>query len=116
VAESGQATSSATSRSRVIDLSDPYRFTSTEQEGLARAVRASIRGQVIDLLERRGLLHRKDLLRCPECGDRVILLEQPGTFVYDRRRGQRLCAACGAERDLLVIMDPVVDIGGEGGG
>jgi hypothetical protein len=100
----------------VIDLKDPHRFASAEQEGLARAVRASIRGRVIELLERRGLVHRHDLIRCPECGDKVILLDQPGTFVYDRRRGARLCAACGAERDLLVIMDPVVDIGGEGGG
>jgi hypothetical protein len=91
------------------------RYTSDEQAALARAVRASVRGRVIDLLERGGLLHRKDVIRCPSCGDKVILLDQPGTFVYDRAHGARLCAACGAERDLLVIMEPVVEIGGEGG-
>ena len=104
----------------VIDLEgSPARFTSAEQEGpelasLARAVRASIRSQVVDLLERHGLLHRSDLERCPVCGDKVIVLEQPGTFVYDRAHDRRICAACGAERDLLVILDPVVEIGGEG--
>ena len=105
----------------VIDLDSPQlaRFTSAEQAGpefakLARAVRASIRSQVIDLLDRHGLLHKPDLQRCPVCGDKVIVLEQPGTFVYDRARDRRICAACGAERDLLVILDPVVEIGGEG--
>ena len=110
--ESGQPTTT----SRVIDLSDPHRFTSAEQATLARAVRASIRGRVINLLERHGLLHRGDLIRCPECGDKVILLDQPETFVYDRKRGARLCAACGGEQDLIVMMEPSVDIGGEGGG
>jgi DNA-directed RNA polymerase subunit RPC12/RpoP len=100
----------------VIDLegTQQARFTSAEQAGLARAVRASIRSQVIDLLDRHGLLHKSDLQRCPVCGDKVIVLEQPGTFVYDRARDRRICAACGAERDLLVILDPVVEIGGEG--
>ena len=100
----------------VIDLESAQqpRFTSAEQAGLARAVRASIRSQVIDLLDRRGLLHKGDLQRCPICGDKVIVLEQPGTFVYDGARDRRICAACGAERDLLVILDPVVEIGGEG--
>jgi len=116
VAEPGQATTTARADSGPIDLTDPHRFTSVEQKSLAKAVRASIRGQVIDLLERRGLLHRGDFVRCPSCGDKVILLEQPRTFVYDRAHRVRLCTACGAERDLLVIMDPVVDIGGEGGG
>jgi DNA-directed RNA polymerase subunit RPC12/RpoP len=105
----------------VIDLEAAQRpfFTSApslsaEQAGLARAVRASIRSQVIDLLDRHGLLNKDDVQRCPSCGDKVIVLEQPGTFVYDRARDRRICAACGAERDLLVILDPVVEIGGEG--
>ena len=100
----------------VIDLERAQRprFTSAEQAGLARAVRASIRGQVIDLLGRHGLLNKADLQRCPMCGDKVIVLEQPGTFVYDAARDQKICAACGAERDLHVILDPVVEIGGEG--
>ena len=46
----------------------------------------------------------------------MIVLEQPGTYVYDPANDRRICSACGAERDLLVILDPVVDIGGEGGG
>jgi len=90
-------------------------YSSEEQAALARAVRASVRGQVIDLLERRGLLDRHDVIMCPRCGDRVILLDQPGTFVFDLAHNTRLCAACGAERDLVRIMDPVVEIGGEGG-
>jgi DNA-directed RNA polymerase subunit RPC12/RpoP len=89
-------------------------FTSAEQAGLARAVRASIRSQVIDLLDRHGLLNKADVQRCPSCGDKVIVLEQPGTFVYDRARDRRICAACGAERDLHVILDPDEEIGGEG--
>jgi DNA-directed RNA polymerase subunit RPC12/RpoP len=91
------------------------RYTSDEQAALARAVRATVRGRVIDLLERHGLLHHRDVLRCPSCGDRVILLDKPETFVYDRAHNARLCAPCGAERDLLVIMEPAVEIGGEGG-
>jgi len=104
----------------VIDLEGTRpRFTSAEQAGpeqarLARAVRASIRSQVIDLLDRHGLLNKADVQRCPSCGDKVIVLEQPGTFVYDRAADRRICTACGAERDLLVILDPAVEIGGEG--
>jgi DNA-directed RNA polymerase subunit RPC12/RpoP len=102
----------------IVDL-DAYRsdLSSAERTGLARAVRASVRSQVIHLLERGGLLHKGDLLRCPSCGDRVILLDQPRTYVYDRAGDVRVCAACGAERDLFVVLDPPsVDIGGEGGG
>ena len=98
----------------VIDLRETH-FISPDQARLARAVRASIRSQVVDLLDRHGLLHRKDVERCPSCGDKVIVLEQPGTYVYDPDNDRKICSACGAERDLLVIMDPVVDIGGEGG-
>ena len=99
----------------VIDLRETH-FISADQVRLARAVRASIRSQVIELLDRHGLLHKKDVQRCPSCGDKVIVLEQPSTYVYDRMKDQRICAACGAERDLVVILDPLVDIGGEGGG
>lgn len=97
----------------VIDLQETH-YISPDQERLARAVRASIRSQVIDLLDRHGLLHKKDVERCPSCSDKVIVLEQPSTYVYDRAQDRRICAACGAERDLVVILDPVVDIGGEG--
>lgn len=99
----------------VIDLRETH-FISPDHARLARAVRASIRSQVVDLLDRHGLLNRKDVQRCPSCGDKVIVLEQPGTYVYDPANDRRICSACGAERDLLVILDPVVDIGGEGGG
>ncbi|MGZ4127108.1 MAG: hypothetical protein ACXVQY_01085 [Actinomycetota bacterium] len=91
-------------------------FSESDLAARARAVRAVIRGRAIDLLERRGLLGRRELDHCPSCGDRVIHLEQPTTFVYDRARADRVCSACGAERDLLVLMEePLVDIGGEGG-
>ena len=99
----------------VIDLRETH-FISADQARLARAVRATIRSQVIDLLDRHGLLHKKDVQQCPSCGDKVIVLEQPGTYVYDRANDRKICSACGAERDLVVMLDPVVDIGGEGGG
>ena len=97
----------------VIDLRETH-FVSSDHARLARAVRASIRSQVVDLLDRHGLLNRKDVRRCPSCGDKVIVLEQPSTYVYDSDGDQKICSACGAERDLVVILDPVVDIGGEG--
>ena len=99
----------------VIDLRETH-FISNDQLRLARAVRATIRSQVIDLLDRHGLLNKKEVERCPSCGDKVIVLEQPGTYVYDRVNDRKICSACGAERDLVVMLDPVVDIGGEGGG
>jgi uncharacterized protein with PIN domain len=98
----------------VIDLRETH-FISADQARLARAVRASIRSQVVDLLSRHGLLNKREVQRCPSCGDDVIVLEQPGTYVYDAETDRKICSACGAERDLLVILDPVVDIGGEGG-
>ena len=98
----------------VIDLRDTH-FISADQARLARAVRATIRSQVIDLLDRHGLLDKRNIQRCPSCGDKVISLEQPSTFVYDKESGRKICSACGAERDLVVILDPVVDLGGEGG-
>ena len=98
----------------VIDLRDTH-FISADQARLARAVRASIRSQVIELLDRRGLLNKRNVQRCPSCGDKVIALEQPSTFVYDKEGDRKICSACGAERDLVVILDPVVDLGGEGG-
>jgi DNA-directed RNA polymerase subunit RPC12/RpoP len=103
-----------TENDAVIDLTDA-RFTSAEQAGLARAVRATIRSRIVDLLDRHGLLNKDEVLRCPSCGDKVIVLEQPGTYVYDSERDRKICAACGGERDLLVMLEPTVDIGGEGG-
>lgn len=86
-----------------------------EQRSLAGAVRATFRNQVIDLLRRRGLMAGSDLLECPKCSDRVIVLDQPATFVYDRDDKVRICSACGAERDFIHMFRPEADIGGEGG-
>jgi hypothetical protein len=88
-------------------------LTTGEQEALARAVRATVHDQIIDLLERRGLISSDDLVQCPRCGDRVILLDQPATFAIDA--GSRICAACRAESDFIRIVLPEDDIGGEGG-
>jgi len=110
----GRKGPTVTESDAVIDLRETH-FISADQARLARAVRATIRSQVVDLLDRHGLLNKRDVQRCPSCGDKVIVLEQPATYVYDRANDRKICAACGAERDLVVILDPVVDIGGEGG-
>lgn len=94
----------------------PTTVSPEEQRSLAGAVRATVRNQTIDLLQRRGLLAETgDLLECPKCGDRVILLDQPATFVFDREGKTRICSACGAERDFIHMFRPDADIGGEGG-
>ncbi|MFN2613635.1 MAG: hypothetical protein ABR552_02310 [Actinomycetota bacterium] len=84
----------------------------SEQDALARAVRASVHDQIIDLLERRGLISREDLITCPRCGDQIILLDQPATFTLDH--GDKICAACAAERDFIRMVRPEDEIGGEG--
>lgn len=88
-------------------------LSTDEQEALARAVRASVHDQIIDLLERRGLISSDDLIQCPRCGDKVILLDQPATFSLSE--GSRICAACRAERDFIRIVHPDDEVGGEGG-
>lgn len=79
------------------------------------AVRETFRKQVIDLLHERGLSGSPDLLACPRCGDKIILLEQRATYGLDRATRSRICAACRAEQDYLFIQAPDADIGGEGG-
>jgi hypothetical protein len=86
-----------------------------EQQTLAKAVRESIRRSVLEMLERKGVV-KADLVQCPECGERVIFLDQPATFSYDRGEDRNICAACGAERDFIMMHRPQTDIGGEGGG
>lgn len=86
-----------------------------EHESLARAVRSTIKRNVLDLLRRRGPIPSAELIECPGCGERVIHLDSPPSYVYDHRRGARICKACGAQRDLALMVHPEVDIGGEGG-
>ena len=86
-----------------------------EEPRLAAAVRESVHRQIVEILERRGLTRSPDLIACPTCGDRVILLDIPSTYVFDRDEKTRICAACGAERDLVHLVRPDADVGGEGG-
>jgi hypothetical protein len=91
----------------------PLKVSVEEEPQLQEAVRESVHRQIVVLLERRGVTKSPDLLRCPICGDRVILLDLPSTFVL--HEGDRICAPCGAERDLINVVHPEADIGGEGG-
>lgn len=84
-----------------------------EQKLLADAVRESVRRQVVALLRRRGIDPRS-AIPCPSCSDRVILLDEPSSFVFDRRAREYLCKACAAERDFVAMVHPQADIGGEG--
>ena len=81
---------------------------------MSSAVRESVRRQILSLLRRRGI-DPTTAIACPACGERVIHLEQPATFVFDRRSRDYLCRACGAERDFAHMTRPDADIGGEGG-
>lgn len=93
----------------------PIALQVDEQDTLARAVRETVRRSVLDLLRRRGPMATAELVECPGCGDRVIHLDSPPSFVFDRRRNERICKACGAERDFISMVRPDADIGGEGG-
>lgn len=88
--------------------------TQEEQEALASAARESMRHQVLDLLSKRGCLDSPELLACPRCGERMILVSQQATWVKDRETGQRICAPCGTEKALLDLMAPAFELGGEG--
>lgn len=86
-----------------------------EQEALAAAARESMRRQVVEMLRQRNLLDSPELSSCPRCGDPIIILSQPATWVKDRTSGQRICAPCGTEMALLNLMQPGGDeVGGEG--
>jgi len=93
----------------------PISFSIEEQDSLASAVRATVRNSVLDLLRRRGPIATAELIECPSCSDRVIHLDSPPSFVFDHRRQERICTACGAERDYISMVRPDADIGGEGG-
>lgn len=85
-----------------------------EQPRLAAAVRETVHRRIVDLLQRGGLLNSPDLLPCPMCGESVILLDFPSTYVFLPDAKMRICAPCGAERDLIRMIRPDTDIGGEG--
>lgn len=85
-----------------------------EQNELKSAVRETVRQQVMHIVEQRGQVEA-DAIACPNCGDRVVFLEQPATFVLDRESNQQICTACGAERDFIKLFRHEADIGGEGG-
>ena len=93
------------------ESASPLKVSVEDQPKLQEAVRESVHRQIVTMLERRGAISSPDLMQCPRCGDRVILLDLPTTFVLDE--GDRICAACGAERDLIRIVRPETDIGGE---
>jgi hypothetical protein len=94
---------------------DSLKVPLDQQRQYAEAVRESIHRRVVDLLERNGLAASPDLLECPSCESRLILLEEPATFSFLPAEGIRVCAACGAEREFLHVVHPDTDIGGEGG-
>ncbi|MCA1833645.1 MAG: hypothetical protein ABR548_13455 [Actinomycetota bacterium] len=85
-----------------------------EQEAFALAARESMRRQIMELLKSRGLLGSSDLLICPRCGDRTIILSQQATWVKDKASKNRLCAPCGTEIAVASIMGTSDEIGGEG--
>ncbi|HEX9775876.1 MAG TPA: hypothetical protein VGB83_09905 [Actinomycetota bacterium] len=86
-----------------------------DQERLfAAAVRESVRRQTESMLKHRGVRMSADAVRCPRCGERLIMLDEPSTFVLGSDN-ERLCTACGAERDFFTMVRPQTDIGGEGG-
>lgn len=89
----------------------PVSLSEDEQTRLAGAVRETRKRASLMLIRP---YDRPDLLFCPSCGERVILLDQPETFVV--RDAERMCAACGAERDFVQLYRSEADIGGEGGG
>lgn len=91
----------------------PLMISADPQRKLAAAVRESTRRRIIELIRARG--GNGDVLECPRCGDRLILLDEPSTYVFDLRDRTQMCSACGAEREVIRMEAPDVDIGGEGG-
>lgn len=89
-------------------------MTPDEQSLLAGAVHESIRQQVDAMIERRGIVS-SGATECPNCGQRVLYLDQPASYTFDRESQQHICSACGGERDFVQLFRPEADIGGEGG-
>lgn len=86
----------------------PLAVSLDEQTRLAPAVHEARRRLVGRPQDR---MHA-DVLACPSCGEEVILLDQPTTFVV--RDHRRVCAACGAQGDFVALYRAEADIGGEG--
>src|SRR5687767_8955058 len=91
--------------------SHPASLSKDEQVRLAGAVRETRKRVSLKVIN--GTL-APDLLFCPSCGEKVILLDRPETFVV--QDDERICAACGAERDFVSLYRSEADIGGEGAG
>lgn len=89
--------------------------TTEDTARLAEAVRESVHRQIVVLLEEAGAMSSPDLIACPRCGTRIIMLDMPRTYALDRRLDAPICAACAAERDVTTLVQPEQDIGGEGG-
>ncbi len=93
----------------------PLQAMSPDEQGqLKEAVRETIRQQVLQIVATRGAVDA-DAVHCPNCGERVLFLDQPATFVFDKDSQENICAACGAERDFVKLFRHEADIGGEGG-
>jgi len=89
-------------------------MTPDEELKLKGAVRESIRQQVLQIISTKHVV-LADAMRCPGCGQHVIYLDEPATFVLDNDSHEQICAACGAERDFVKLFRQETDIGGEGG-
>jgi hypothetical protein len=87
-----------------------------EQAQLKEAVKESIRQQVAQIVATRPGSIQADAVQCPNCGERVVFLDEPATFVFDKDSHEQICAACGADRDFVKLFRHEADIGGEGGG
>lgn len=88
--------------------------TLDDQEAFAAAARASVRRQVAEILEERGLATSSELEICPRCGERTILAAQRATWVRERVTGRIICSPCGTELSVLELLQPEAELGGEG--
>lgn len=86
-----------------------------EHATLAEAVRESVRRSTAQLLDHVRPARPEQAAICPSCGDRVIHLDAPDSFVFDVEQQGMICRACAAERDFFAMVLPDADIGGEGG-
>lgn len=88
--------------------------TAEDPRALAGAAREAMRAQVLNGLERHGLLDSAGLEACPECGERIIHESLRLSYAKDRSLNARVCAPCGTERAVLDLTLPTcIDLGGE---
>lgn len=89
------------------------RVPEDQEDRFRAAVHEAVQRRIAAIMRTRGRRALADELRdCSECGRRVILLDDPSTFTVES--GRFLCAACKAEHELVAILHPPADIGGEG--